>query len=97
MDQLVILTNQIVGQFIKYKYTGLIIFDVEKVFDTLLHNGLMYKLIQYNFLPYLVFLINLLIRNTRMYIEYKNPKFEIQLIKAGVPHVSVLGPQYCIS
>lgn len=96
VDQLVRLTNHITEQFNKNKHTGSIIFDIEQAFDTLWHNSLMYKLIEYNFSLYLVFLINSFIRNRQMYVEYQNNKSEIQLIKAGVPQGSVLGPQLYI-
>ena len=56
--QLARLVNEVTDKFNKKMHTGEVLLDVEKAFDTVWHNGLIYKLIKYNFPRYLVLLIN---------------------------------------
>lgn len=57
ITQLTRLVDDITTNFNIKKHTGLVSLDVEKAFDTVWHEGLLYCLITYNFPPYLIKLI----------------------------------------
>lgn len=74
------------------KYTGLALFDIEKAFDTMWQNGLIYKLIEYKFPKYLIKLIHFYLLNRTFSVHINDIHSTIRLIKASVPQGSVLGP-----
>lgn len=78
--------------FNRNKYSGLILFDTEKAFDTMWHDGLVFKLIKYNFPEYLTRLIFSYIKQTEFIVSIKDTYSRIKQILAGVPQGSVLGP-----
>lgn len=76
---------------VKYS-TAMTLLDVEKAFDNVWHQGLIHKLVRYNFPTYLVKILQdyLTNRNFRVFLQ---GVYSIQCnIKAGVPQGSILGP-----
>lgn len=72
--------------------TGLIFLDVEKAFDRVWHNGLIYKMIKLNFSPTIIKLINSFLTN-RFFSVFISGKFsEKHPIEHGVPQGAVLSP-----
>ncbi|GFV22167.1 RNA-directed DNA polymerase from mobile element jockey [Trichonephila clavipes] len=55
--QLLRTTNKIIDGFNNHRTTGGVFLDVEKAFDRVWHNGLIFKLIQMNLPPYLIKII----------------------------------------
>ncbi len=69
-----------------------IFLDIEKAFDTVWHNGLIYKLIKSKCPNYLIKTIHSYLQNRTFVFSYKSSISTVKTISAGVPQGSVLGP-----
>lgn len=90
--QLLRLTNTIRSNKAVSKSTAMALLDVEKAFDNVWHDGLVYKLVSLNVPTYLIKIIQnyLSQRHFKVSLNGKNSK-EFP-IPAGVPQGSLLGP-----
>lgn len=70
----------------------MLLLDIEKAFDKVWINGLIYKLVNYKFPFYLIKLIHNYLTNRTFKIKVNNSFSEQQTPTAGVPQGSVLGP-----
>lgn len=91
-DQLTRLTDYITHNFNRKKYCGLVLLDIEKAFDSVWHNGLLSKLINYDFPPYTIHLLKSYITDRKFQVTINNELSFPRTIVAGVPQGSVLGP-----
>lgn len=84
--------EHITASFQRKQHTVALFLDVKEAFDRVWHNGLLCKLIQFNFPDTLVHCIAdyLTSRSFQVYLEHELSP--ITPIKAGVPQGSVLGP-----
>jgi len=81
--------------FNRRQYTGALLLDVSKAFDTVWHRGLLYKLIQSNCPEYLTKLVASFLHNREFRVKLKStpPTFSTyRRIDAGVPQGSCLSP-----
>jgi hypothetical protein len=92
-------TNQLVNVIGKAKRklkeknsTGIIMLDVEKAFDRVWHNGLLYKMILLDFPPYLTALVHNFLKERKFFVEINGSKSKIYNIPYGVPQGAVLSP-----
>ncbi|GFV54007.1 probable RNA-directed DNA polymerase from transposon BS [Trichonephila clavipes] len=90
--QLLRATNIIISGFNKHATTGGIFLDVEKVFDRLWHNGLIFKMINLNFPPYLIHTISDYLHNRTFQVKIQATISKIGHIQAGSPQGSLLSP-----
>lgn len=74
------------------KSTGLVLLDNEKAFDTVWHNGLIYKMITLEFPAYLIKLIHSYLKDRDFVLSIGSESSQIHSIPAGVPQGSVLSP-----
>lgn len=72
--------------------TGAILLDIEKAFDSIWHNGLIYKLIIFQFSHTLIKLIKNFLDNRTSNVFIKNSTSNVINIVAGVPQGSVISP-----
>lgn len=86
------ITNHIKNNFALGNSTGMVLLDVEKAFDTVWHNGLLHKLMRYNFPTYLIKLIQSFLSRRTFKVSVNNWMSNDHLIGAGVPQGSVLAP-----
>lgn len=77
---------------VKQKPTGLVKLDVEKASESVWHDGLIYKLIKYNFPPTLVKLINSFIRDREFMVFVNGGKSKKMKMPAGLAQGTVLNP-----
>lgn len=72
--------------------TGLILLDIEKAFDTVWHNGLIFKLIQANIPTYLTQMIQSFLSDRTFKVSINDANSSSKHVPAGVPQGSVLSP-----
>uniref|UniRef100_A0A2M4CV42 Putative reverse transcriptase n=1 Tax=Anopheles darlingi TaxID=43151 RepID=A0A2M4CV42_ANODA len=86
------LTSNIRSNLKNKKSTGLVLLDSEKAFDTIWHNGLIYKLSKLKFPQNIVKLIDSFLKNRQNQVFIGNSSSNIYTPEAGVPQGSVLSP-----
>jgi len=74
------------------KSTGMIFLDVEKAFDRVWHNGLLYKMLKLNFPLPLIKTVRSFLSERTFSVYIKGQLSEIKGIKFGVPQGAVLSP-----
>lgn len=74
------------------KSTVMGLLDVEKAFDNVWHNGLIFKLYRYNFPNYLIKIIQHYLKDRQFRVAIDGEISDSLLIPAGVPQGSLLGP-----
>ncbi|GFX76077.1 RNA-directed DNA polymerase from mobile element jockey [Trichonephila clavipes] len=90
--QLLRATNKIISGFNNHATTGGIFLDVEKAFDRLWHNGLIFKMINLNYPPYLIHTISVYLLNRTFQVKIQATISKIGHIQAGSPQGSLLSP-----
>lgn len=83
----IVKTNRAIG-----RSTGMILLDIEKAFDSVWHNGLIYKMINLNFPSFLCKIIQSFVSNRRFIVHVNGSVSNVINFHAGVPQGSVLGP-----
>lgn len=73
--------------------TGMVLFDGEKAFDTIWHDGLIHKLIKFEFPIYLVKLVRSFLNGRRFKVKVNGSVSNSKSIPAGVPQGSRLSPR----
>ena len=73
-------------------FTGLIVIDLKKAFDSVTHSILLQKLEHYGFRGNVFNLFSSYLSNRQQYVSVNNVNFSTQYIKYGVPQGSVLRP-----
>lgn len=86
------LTEHISANFNRKKSTGFLMLDVEKAFDTVWHEGLVYKLDKYKTPHYLIQIIRSYLQDRSYVVSLNNDNSTPRKIPAGVPQGSILGP-----
>ena len=86
------ITNRIKYNKCVKQSTGLILLDVEKAFDTVWHNGLIYKLMRPNMPRYLWKIIADFLNDRTFVVEVNNALSSTKHITAGLPQGSMLSP-----
>ncbi|GFX28789.1 RNA-directed DNA polymerase from mobile element jockey [Trichonephila clavipes] len=90
--QLLQLTNLVVNGFNNHETTGGAFLDVEKAFDRVWHDGLLLKLIELNFPPNVIMIINNYPRNRSFQIRISSTLSRTAYASAGCPQDSLLSP-----
>lgn len=92
-------THQIrrVTQYVNHQLTSklstaMVLLDVEKAFDTVWHDGLIFKLIRLNFPTYLIKIVQSFLYERSFCVQIGNEISDYVSVPAGVPQGSVLGP-----
>uniref|UniRef100_A0A2M4CVF1 Putative reverse transcriptase-like protein n=1 Tax=Anopheles darlingi TaxID=43151 RepID=A0A2M4CVF1_ANODA len=90
--QAIRLIKKIKAQRNKKLATGLVLLDLEKAFDTVWHNGLIYKLINFNFPTIIIKLICSFLRNRECKVHINSNMSDPFTLPAGLPQGSALSP-----
>lgn len=90
--QLLRITDSIIDGFNRNQVTGVVFLDISQAFDKVWHEGLIHKLMQYNFPPYLIHIIKSYLTNRTFEVHLQGAISSVRSIEAGVPQGSVLGP-----
>jgi retron-type reverse transcriptase len=91
-DQLIHVTEFISQGINQKKSTGAIFLDVAKAFDTVWHDGLVYKLHTAGVSLAMVKLLNSFLEDRKFHAKIGNVLSTVREIEAGVPQGSVLSP-----
>lgn len=79
------------------KSTGIVLFDIEKAFDTVWHDGLVYKMSRYNFPLYITKMVNAFCRERSFTVSVGEAYSRNVPLPAGLAQGSVLSPLlYCL-
>ncbi|GBM22163.1 RNA-directed DNA polymerase from mobile element jockey [Araneus ventricosus] len=92
VHQLLRVTNSITEGMNNKFYTGDIFLDIQKTFDRVWHDLLIYKLIQLNFPKYLINILKSFLENRTFKVVIHGETSNTGVIKAGMPQGSVLSP-----
>lgn len=90
--QLIRITELIEKGFEEKKYTAAIFLDLERAFDKVWIEGLLYKMIKLNIPAYIIKIINSFLNNRTFRVRINATLSSIKTTKAGVPQGSLLGP-----
>lgn len=90
--QLATITDQITKNFNYNKITAMLNLDIEKAFDTVWHEGLIYKLIKINFPPHLIKIIHSYLTNRTFQVRVEKTLSTKLALRAGVPQGGLLSP-----
>lgn len=85
-------TNFITENKAERRSTGLLLMDIEKAFDTVWHDGLIYKLNMFGFPPYIITLINSFVRNRSFAVNLQDTSSSPKNIINGLAQGSCLSP-----
>lgn len=91
-QQLLRLTESVTRGFNEHRHTGAVFLDIEKAFDKVWHDGLLYKLIYTKLPDVYIQVIRSYLNNRSFYVSSEGAKSSIRPIEAGVPQGSVVGP-----
>lgn len=89
---LTLLYGSIKTGFKKKETTGVLSFDIEKAFDRVWHNGLIYKLIKLNFPRPIVCIVNSFLNDRHFYVRVGGGVSDLKDAPWGVPQGSALSP-----
>ena len=92
VQQIKRIQKHVKDNFTLQRSTVMVLLDIEKAFDTVWHNGLIFKLINFNFPYFLIKVIRSFLSERSFCICLDNEYSDILNISAGVPQGSVLGP-----
>ncbi|XP_062538281.1 uncharacterized protein LOC134206570 [Armigeres subalbatus] len=92
VHQLTRVTNVLRRNKFVSKTSAMALLDVEKAFDNVWHDGLVYKLQRYNLPSYLVKIINNYLSARTFRVSISGASSNAHNIVAGVPQGSILGP-----
>ena len=93
LHQLARVTNDISTKFNLKRSTALVLLDIEKAFDTVWHNGLLYKLHNSKIPLYITKVLQQYLKNRTFSVKVNNTSSGKKSIAAGVPQGSILGPR----
>ena len=91
-DHILRLVQSVQQAFNKNEMTGVVFVDIEKAFDKIWHNGLLFKLKNKNIPPYLGAWIQNYLSGRTLRVKTQDSLSDPKQIKTGVPQGSVLGP-----
>ena len=90
--QLLRLAEYIQTGFNHQEHTTAVFLDVEKAYDSVWYDGLIFKLIDYKFTDYIIHIISSFLHQRTYQVKVDNTLSAIKEMSAGVPQGSVLAP-----
>lgn len=80
-------------RFNENKSTGMVLLDIEKAFDSVWHDALLFKLSKYKFPAYLLKIIESFLSSRIAFVEINGNKSKPYELPAGTPQGSILSPR----
>ncbi len=91
-DHILRLSQNFQNNFNKNHLTGAVMFDMEKAFDRVWHNGLIYKMHKLKIPNYIIYWVQQFIIDRSFYVQIGNNSSRRFKLKAGVPQGCILSP-----
>jgi hypothetical protein len=91
-NQLMRITNYIKSKLNEKFSTGMILLDVEKAFDRVWHEGLIYKMLKLRFPLYLTKIVSSFLQGRSFQVSINGKLSSLRHFKFGVPQGAVLSP-----
>lgn len=91
-SQLHRVTERLRSNLRRKRTTGVLLFDIEKAFDRIWHDGLIYKMIQLRYPKYIIHMICSFIKNRKFRVVLNSYSSCDKYIPAGTPQGAVLSP-----
>jgi hypothetical protein len=91
-QQVLRITEKAALGFNRNKSLGLVLLDLRKAYDAVWHDGLLHKLIKFNYPRYLIKLISSFLSDRTAFVSLNKSNSFIFKILAGVPQGSVIAP-----
>lgn len=92
VHQLARITQKVKRGFLTGKSTGMVLLDVEKAYDSVWQDAVVYKLLRSNLQPYLVKIVESFLTNRSFLVTVNGESSTVHNIPFGVPQGSVLSP-----
>jgi len=92
VHQILRITEAISFGFNNNKSTGMVLLDLRKAFDSVWHEGLIHKLIQYGYPSYLVNLLHSYLSDRLAFVSCHSAPSFIFNVTSGVPQGSLIAP-----
>lgn len=89
---LVRIRNIVKSNFDQQKSTGMVLLDIKAAFDSVWHDGLIFKLIQLNFPPYIIKIVQNFLKSRSFRVHIGSTHSSLFNINAGCPQGSCLSP-----
>ena len=93
VQQIARITNDISVEYNRNNVTTMLLLDIEKAFDRVWKEGLLYKMIHAQYPPHLIKLISNYLTERKYHVKIGNATSQVKAVNAGVPQGSVLGPR----
>ncbi len=90
--QLYRITSYIKEKFKSKFSTGMVLMDIEKAFDRVWHNALIYKMSRHKFPKYLTKMVHSFLQSREFQVHIGNKVSKIFKMKFGLPQGSILSP-----
>lgn len=90
------LVDHITNGYNENKHTGMIVLDKEKAYDTVWHEGHLFKLSQYKFLPYIIKIIYAWLSKRKIIVQIRNEISNQREIRFRLPQRSAISPKLYI-
>lgn len=89
---LVRIRNIVKSNFERQESTGMVLLDIKAAFDSVWHDGLIFKLIQLNFPPYIIKIVQNFLKCRSFKVHIGSTHSSLFNINAGCPQGSCLSP-----
>lgn len=90
--QVMRIRNHVKENFSNGNSTALVLLDVAKAFDSIWHDGLIFKMINFGFPPFLIKILKCFLKGRSFQVSINNDLSDPMEISSGVPQGTVIGP-----
>lgn len=92
VDALVKFQNDVIVNLRDQKCTVAVSLDIEKAFDKAFHEGIIYKLIQIGFSPFIIKIFSSYFENRKFLVDINGTHSDECIVNSGVPQGAILAP-----
>jgi hypothetical protein len=90
--QIMRITENVSFNFNKNRSSGIVLLDLKHAFDSVWHDGLVHKLIHYNYPIYLIKLVQSYLKDREAFVSFNSHSSSRFAVYSGVPQGSLIAP-----